>query len=68
LEHIPHTYELGEKFFKAPYTSHFYTCRIFRWMVGHFYPQYLRDITQGYSKVILGHSQNNDIDYHRDNY
>lgn len=52
LERIPPTYELGDKFFKEPYTSHFYTCRIFRWMLGHFYPNTLRDIKHGYSEII----------------
>lgn len=45
LERIPPTYELGDRFFQPPYSPHFYTCRIFRWMVGHFYPQELRNIT-----------------------
>ena len=44
LERIPATYELSEKFFHSPYNSHYYTCRIFRWMVGHFYPKKLVDI------------------------
>lgn len=52
LEHIPATYELGDKFFKAPYNSHFYTCRIFRWMVGHFYPQELRDLRFGFPQIV----------------
>ena len=52
LEHIPATYELGDKFFNAPYDSHFYTCRIFRWMVGHFYPQELRDLRFGFPDTI----------------
>lgn len=52
LERIPATYELGAKFFKEPYTPHFYTCRIFRWMVGHFYPQELIDRTYGYPEFI----------------
>lgn len=43
LECIPATYELTEMFYNpAKYTSHFYTCRIFRWMVGHFFPQTLQ--------------------------
>ncbi|MBR6105392.1 MAG: hypothetical protein IKP81_10105 [Paludibacteraceae bacterium] len=37
IERIPATYELKPKFFNPPYDSHYYTCRIFRWMVGHFY-------------------------------
>ena len=44
LERIPETYELHDKFFAEPYNSHFYTCRIFRWMVGHFYPELLHDL------------------------
>ncbi len=44
LERIPATYELADKFFLAPYNSHYYTCRIFRWMVGHFYPKELVDV------------------------
>ena len=48
LERIPETYELKDKFFHEPYTSHYYTCRIFRWMVGHLYPQELNDVLRGY--------------------
>lgn len=48
LEHIPESFELKEKFFHEPYTSHYYTCRIFRWMVGHFYPQELDNVLHGY--------------------
>ena len=44
LDRIPATYELSEKFFHSPYNSHYYTCRIFRWMVGHFYPKELVDV------------------------
>ena len=51
LEHIPETFELKEKFFHEPYTSHYYTCRIFRWMVGHFYPQELEDVLHGYPAI-----------------
>lgn len=47
LEHIPATYELGDKLFQGIYDSHYYTCRIFRWMVGHFFPNELRDLTFG---------------------
>lgn len=43
LERIPSTYELSDRFFQPPYNSHYYTCRIFRWMVNHFYPHELRD-------------------------
>jgi len=52
LERIPATYELGPRFFKEPYTPHFYTCRIFRWMIGHFYPQELRDLKFGLPDTI----------------
>ena len=52
LERIPETYELKEKFFCAPYNPHYYTCRIFRWMVGHFYPEELLDVTYGYPEVV----------------
>ncbi len=52
LESIPATCELGNSFFQKPYTSHFYSCRIFRWMVGHFYPEMLRDIKHGYPEII----------------
>ena len=52
LEHIPETYELKEKFFQAPYTSQYYTCRIFRWMVGHFFPDELQEKTFGFQKII----------------
>ena len=52
LEHIPEVYELKEKFFQEPYTSHYYTCRIFRWMVGHFYPHELRDKKFGFPEII----------------
>ena len=45
---IPNACELPEKYFTLPYSSHFYTCRIFRWMLGHFYPDSLIDITYGY--------------------
>ena len=44
FERIPETYELHDKFFAEPYNSHYYTCRIFRWMVGHFYPELLHDV------------------------
>lgn len=53
LEHIPATYELSEKFFSSPYNAHFYTCRIFRWMVGHFYPQELVDVLSGLPETIV---------------
>ena len=48
IERIPEVYELPEKFFISPYTPHYYTCRIFRWMVGHFFPYNLLDVTYGY--------------------
>lgn len=50
LERIPETYELHDKFFAEPYNSHFYTCRIFRWMVGHFYPENVLDIPKEYAR------------------
>lgn len=52
LEHIPATYELNKRFFEPPYTSHYYTCRIFRWMIGHFYPQELIDPLPPFGKKI----------------
>ena len=54
LERIPATYELKDKFFRAPYNSHYYTCRIFRWMVGHFYPQELVNLRHGHQETIEG--------------
>ena len=53
LERIPATYELSEKFFKTPYNAHYYTCRIFRWMVGHFYENELVDILGGLPETIM---------------
>ena len=53
LERIPATYELSEKFFKSPYNAHYYTCRIFRWMVGHFYENELVDILGGLPVTIM---------------
>ena len=44
LEAIPTEGMLRYRFFSPPYNAHFYTCRIFRWMVGHFYPQELKYI------------------------
>ena len=38
---IPSQEMLDEKFFRKPYDEHFYTCRIFRWMVGFYYPKML---------------------------
>ena len=52
VERIPATYELSEKFFHTPYTSHYYTCRIFRWMVGHFYPNELQDLSLNLPEII----------------
>lgn len=48
LEKIPTVSELPEIFFQHPYSPHFYTCRIFRWMLGHFYSDVLIDVTYGY--------------------
>ena len=42
LERIPKTFELDDSLFKYPYDAHYFTCRIFRWMVGHFYPELIR--------------------------
>lgn len=39
---IPGENQLPERFFKSPYDHHHYTCRIFRWMVGFFYPELLK--------------------------
>lgn len=61
LEYIPATFELGDKFFKDPYTSHYYTCRIFRWMVGHFYPKELIDKTFGYPEFIKSEDNTSSI-------
>ncbi len=44
-DRIPTEEELPEQFFKAPYSHHYYTCRIFRWMVGFFYPELLKSKT-----------------------
>lgn len=41
LSPIPAEDKLDSIFFSHPYDEHYYTCRIFRWMVGFFYPQYL---------------------------
>lgn len=41
LSYIPTQDELDEKFFVEPYDEHYYTCRIFRWMIGFYYPQML---------------------------
>lgn len=42
LERIPKTFELDDSLFKCPYDAHYFTCRIFRWMVGHFYPELIK--------------------------
>lgn len=42
IDRIPSEEELPEQFFKDPYDYHYFTCRIFRWMVGHFYPEILK--------------------------
>lgn len=42
LERIPETYELDNSLLKSPYNAHYFTCRIFRWMVGHFYPEFIK--------------------------
>ncbi len=51
LEVIPATYELSDSFFGEGYHSHYWTCRIFRWMVGHYYPEKLVDLTKGNSEM-----------------
>lgn len=62
VERIPAAYELDERFFHEPYTSHYYTCRIFRWMVGHFFSEELKDICIGYPKVLKSEDGGNEID------
>ena len=42
LSTIPSEEQMDERFFHEPYTDQYYTCRIFRWMVGFFYPQLIR--------------------------
>lgn len=42
ITRIPTEEELDERFFNYPYDHHHYTCRIFRWMVGFFYPELLK--------------------------
>ena len=37
LSWIPEEEDLPAKFFEGIYTDHYYTCRIFRWMLGFFY-------------------------------
>ncbi len=44
LSPIPDEEQLDDRFFQEPYNDHFYTCRIFRWMVGFFYPQLIKPI------------------------
>lgn len=61
LEQIPPTYLLRDQFFKSPYDSHYYTCRIFRWMVGHFYPNQLKDILHGYPEKIINSESHQEI-------
>lgn len=39
FSHIPSEEKLAKKYFNKPYDEHYYTCRIFRWMLGMFYPQ-----------------------------
>jgi len=39
---IPTEGQLDERFFKKPYDEHYYTCRIFRWMVGYFFPELIK--------------------------
>lgn len=42
VDRIPSEEELPQQFFEQPYDAHYYTCRIFRWMLGHFYPELLK--------------------------
>lgn len=42
LLNIPAESEMDERFFSEPYDEHYYTCRIFRWMVGFFYPNLIK--------------------------
>lgn len=41
LSEIPSEDDLDDRFFTGKYDEHYYTCRIFRWMVGFFYPEHL---------------------------
>ena len=61
IEHIPEVYELKEKFFREPYTSHYYTCRIFRWMIGHFYPEELNDKSFGFPNLLYSQNKHSSI-------
>ena len=36
---IPSESEIARKYFSIPYDDHYFTCRIFRWMLSVFYPQ-----------------------------
>lgn len=42
VDRIPSEEELDRRFFEAPYDHHYYTCRIFRWMLGYFHPELLK--------------------------
>lgn len=42
LSAIPDETQLDERFFTEPYNEHYYTCRIFRWMIGFFFPDYIK--------------------------
>ena len=42
LSAIPSEEQMDDRFFHEPYNEHYYTCRIFRWMVGFFYPQLIK--------------------------
>lgn len=39
LSEIPTEDQLDGRFSQEPYNEHYYTCRIFRWMLGFFYPE-----------------------------
>ena len=46
LSQIPAESDLNRMFFEPPYTDHYYTCRIFRWMLGFFYPEYCKPVKE----------------------
>ena len=41
LSSIPTEDQLDQRFFQEPYNEHYFTCRIFRWMISFFFPQYI---------------------------
>ncbi len=42
IDRMPTEEEIPEEYFHDPYGRDFYTCRNFRWMLGHFFPERLR--------------------------